>query len=336
MANSSKYLVQVIIKGLKGDYSLVIEWFKIVFSHCESLMRLANEEEERLSSTVQVLDIMKAGLYSKDNTVAMWGCKILAKQAKAMHELGISDLAWDWFVADNGGLKALIDSVRKKHNLLWESAVSAICQFGRYNFQRLFTEYFSKELPDASEFMQIVSELIQHMVEYKPAKEEIINAGVLNNWIDFASRKADSDNPNVKERSAALSLLLDIWILFPNIVEEKAEYADFFIKLMQRANRDRNFNLQIVSITLLFKMLEMFAMEHNPYAPIVYKTLTFALVENHQKMVLREYMLSNFKVIFETFSTIPVAILLDPLIKQVKNIIINPIDQSLRRSYLFL
>ena len=121
-----------------------------------------------------------------------------------------------------------------------------------------------------------------------------------------------------EDRAAALGLLLEIWTNFPNVVEEKAEYSDTIIKLTQRANRDKNECLQLVSLALLFKLLDSFAAEKNPYAPIVYKTLTFALVENHQKMQIREFILNNFKYVFESYTNIPPSILIEPFIKQIR------------------
>ena len=60
----------------------------------------------------------------------------------------------------------------------------------------------------------------------------------------------------------------------------------------------------------------MFAAERNPYAPIVYKMLTSSLIENHADLQLREFILRNFSQIFFSFPSIPIKILLDPVIKQ--------------------
>ncbi len=317
LSNSNKFLIHVIIKGLKGDFRPVVEWYKQVFAHAEVLISVLQNEPEGGASTLQILDIMKAGLYSKHAEVAAWACRLLAKMASELNAKGMSGMAWDWFVADNGGLQGILHCANKNRELMGENVVSALCQFGRYNFAELFTHHLKLAIPEAKEYMETVSGLVPSLAEYKVSRDELANAGVLVFWIDFGCRKADVDNSNANERTAALGMLLEIWLSFPNVVEEKAEYADFIIKLMQRANRDKNPNVQIVSLAQLFKLMEHFALERNPYAPIVYKTLTFALVENHQKTSIRELMLANFKVMLETFTTIPVSILLDPFIKQV-------------------
>ena len=75
--------------------------------------------------------------------------------------------------------------------------------------------------------------------------------------------------------------------------------------------------LSIVAIELMFRLLEQFAVSRNPSAPTVYKTLTFLLVEFYWETEVRELMLKKFNQIFRRLDTIPIAILCEPLLKQV-------------------
>jgi hypothetical protein len=70
------------------------------------------------------------------------------------------------------------------------------------------------------------------------------------------------------------------------------------------------------AFALLFYLLEMFSKRRNSFAPIIYKTVTFSLVENHQNPGLREFILNNFVTLFEADTTIPVGVVADPLLKQ--------------------
>lgn len=40
--------------------------------------------------------------------------------------------------------------------------------------------------------------------------------------------------------------------------------------------------------------MDVFSETKNNYAPIIYKTLTFSLIENHADMQMREFILKNF------------------------------------------
>ena len=76
-------------------------------------------------------------------------------------------------------------------------------------------------------------------------------------------------------------------------------------------------------------MLEVFTTERNSFAPIIYKTLTFYLVENYSDEIVREFILNNFNILFDTQQMIPVGILLEPLVKQIQvasNLKFNTID----------
>ena len=90
------------------------------------------------------------------------------------------------------------------------------------------------------------------------------------------------------------------------------------LNLLKRASREKNLIMRITSITFLFKLLENFARMKNHNAPIVYKILTFSLIENYEDEFLREFFLKNFENIFYEFSEIPINILLEPLFRQMQ------------------
>lgn len=313
--------MHVIVKGLKGDFNPVTDWYKEILANSDQLMKIIDNQDEGWATAKKLLDIFKAGLYSKNPDVVLWACKLLSKCATDLHTKGYSGEVWDWFVGSTAsGLQGILHSIEKNHTIAIEGAISVMCQFGKYNYSELFTHYLKLCFSNIRDYFRIVSTFIQPLSEYKTSKDEIISAGILFYWIDLACKKADMDivgTNKPEDRAAALGLLMEIWIYFPNVVEEKAEYADYIIKLAQRANRDKSDILQYVSLVLLFKLLDIFAAEKNPYGPIVYKTLTFALVENHQKAQIRQLILDNFTLVFDSFPSIPVSIVIEPFIKQV-------------------
>lgn len=76
--------------------------------------------------------------------------------------------------------------------------------------------------------------------------------------------------------------------------------------------------MRVTSLVLMFKLLDHFASERNPYASIIYKKLTFSLIENHSDVMMREMIIKNFISIFKKFSSIPIEILIEPLITQIQ------------------
>lgn len=115
-----------------------------------------------------------------------------------------------------------------------------------------------------------------------------------------------------------LALICEIWELYPNRVEEDDNLPNQILTVVKRAVREKSRILQLTALTLLFRLLENFAAERNPYAPIIYKTLTFSFIENHSNIDVREYIMHNFCTIFQRSHSIPVSIVIEPLIKQLQ------------------
>ena len=90
------------------------------------------------------------------------------------------------------------------------------------------------------------------------------------------------------------------------------------INILKRAARDIKQTLATVAIELMFRLLEHFARIKHAQAPTLYKTLTFILVEFYWEVEIRDMMLRHFIYLFKKLDSIPVAILCEPLLKQVQ------------------
>lgn len=75
--------------------------------------------------------------------------------------------------------------------------------------------------------------------------------------------------------------------------------------------------LRTTSVNLSFCLLNDFAKDKNKLAPIIYKSLTFLLIDGYTNPDLREEMLKNFISLFKQYQNIPVTILCEPLFKQI-------------------
>jgi hypothetical protein len=87
--------------------------------------------------------------------------------------------------------------------------------------------------------------------------------------------------------------------------------------VFKRAVRERTKSVRIAASGLLFKLLDCLGEVKNPNAPVIYKTLIFAIVENPEDVDVRSFYLANFRNLFTANKTIPIQLLLDPLLKQI-------------------
>jgi len=101
-----------------------------------------------------------------------------------------------------------------------------------------------------------------------------------------------------EERIAALAFLEQCWELKPDKIEEKTDVAQAVLTMLKRGCRDKSKILRVVSCELMFKLLHIFAIERNINAPILYKTLTFLLIEFHMDIEIREQMMRHFNTLY--------------------------------------
>jgi hypothetical protein len=65
----------------------------------------------------------------------------------------------------------------------------------------------------------------------------------------------------------------------------------------------------------MFRLLEIFSREKNPVAPTLFKNIANSLIENHEDSTTREYLMKNLMRVMEDIPAIPVAFIVEPLVK---------------------
>jgi hypothetical protein len=124
---------------------------------------------------------------------------------------------------------------------------------------------------------------------------------------------------SLNDRIVSLILLGEIWRAKPKYIEKSVpNVGQIITKILKRAARDMKRTLVIISIELMFRLLESFAHDKLQSAPSLYKTLTFLLIEFYWEIDVREVMLKHFVDLFRNYDSIPITILLEPLLKQIE------------------
>ena len=131
--------------------------------------------------------------------------------------------------------------------------------------------------------------------------------------MDYLLEGSNSYNINIKIHciNCYAELLINFSIYFEE--DENFQVLNTFKKLL----RDNNRLVQYTSLAQLFRIVSIFAKERNSFAPSLYKTLTFHLIEHHSDINLKEFIMNNFCNVFKTILSIPVGILIEPYIKQI-------------------
>jgi len=85
--------------------------------------------------------------------------------------------------------------------------------------------------------------------------------------------------------------------------------------VFKKNSRDRARPVRLVTAACMFKLLDKFSEEKNSAAPIIYKALIFAIIESPEEQTVREMYLLNFTQLFSIHQSVPIKMLLEPLIK---------------------
>ena len=132
-------------------------------------------------------------------------------------------------------------------------------------------------------------------------------------------------------RCAVLSLIADLWLWFDTtVVPRGPETARELLGIMKRALRDPTVTVHVCAANTLFRLLREFAVRGHAFAPYLYKTLIFALVEHHHgSEALRDSIMHNMVAFLGQVANVPVGVLVEPLVKQASLHGYNNIDFDL-------
>jgi len=199
-----------------------------------------------------------------------------------------------------------------------------------------YVELFLKNLFEASDtqhaYLAIIHELHEVLCKTQSGKKAFIQSGVFNMILDMCFQAADdvAEGTQINDmqryeryeaRKVALTLLVDFWKTKPELIqsrENRGRVADSIQQVLKKGARDRLKNLSVMSVSLMMSLLHEFAKQRNEYAPILYKSLTFILVESYSNLDLRQEGLHGFIRLFQAFQSMPIQILCDPLLKQIQ------------------
>ncbi|CAG9325131.1 unnamed protein product [Blepharisma stoltei] len=312
LTQNGKFLNQVLVKGLRGQFYPVISWYEKLTESADILARLIEKEIETGALTL-VMDSIKPGLQSKDVGVVKQCCKFLERIKTYLRNE--EDQIVGWFLQDpyTQILKGL-DFFKVE---LTNYVADIFVEYGRYRLIEFFGEKLQQYYGEMAKYFNSLLALLPYMISDMELIAQLEIQGLVKYWVEVGLRESEADPDKVSpKRLSALAFICDIWCMFPVYIENNEETANSILTILKRACREKSRGLKIFCFGRLFALLSSFSACRNSYAPIIYKTLTFSLVENYSFDRLREFMLSNFIVIFEEIQSLPIGILMEPVSKQ--------------------
>ena len=257
------------------------------------------------------MNTFKWGLVSKSYEIVEWTLKLLSKMAFDFSSLNWHEKAWEWFVSSESKWLSVILESLLKHSNLFSFVTEVITSYWKGHLVDLFSNNLKEHFKDEVKYWETMTSFLTSLLSNDTFKEELKTFLVEKIEEIFTNFETYDD---IQLQSVVLTFMIELWTLWEEIMED--EYIQNTLKYMKILVRTKERAIQYAKIAEMFKLLETFTVQKNSAAPALYKSLIFVLVENHDDDTTRQYVMSNFMQFFETSETIPVGILLEPLMKQ--------------------
>ena len=271
-------------------------------------MQILNKSQMKDAKTM-TFATLSVGLYSKNYEVARNAYSLLM-QLEA--DLGID---YEWFLKD--GLDVLYFCV-SKHKEMRSSILNFLEKLSKENPEKINYELFNVRKLGTQKIYEFVSNIMEY----------INNCGYeFQNFLKF---KIPEFCFNEKfDIPLSCAILIDCWIKLNlsnrsknksnSNFEAENTLTNNIIKFLRNAVRDKSQrNLQMTAVSQMFRLMNKLGEEKDENAPTVYKSLVFLFLENYDDTKIREVFLYNFSSIFKADKSIPIDILLDPYLRQLK------------------
>ncbi|CAK61033.1 unnamed protein product (macronuclear) [Paramecium tetraurelia] len=316
-----KQLSNILIKGNKS-FKSVINWLMELSKYINHIIKFVTYKIDIL------LSLLKAGLVSQNNEVCYWTLYIIEGILINLPQKELLEDVYAWLVREHGGLIVLILSQQRHHQYL-EQVCKIYSVVSQYNVVDFFDVQLRKILKSGKEYIDFINGIIQ-TIQIRDQMQE------LNLFELFASHAVKLFEPQhtAMERMTALKYFEHYWIFYPQsfVIKQMEQY----LLNSRKATRESSFAMRIFTYQSLFRILDNLALQKDKYAALLYKKLVFSLIENFDQKGVREFLVANFLMLIRKYSTIPLDILIIPMVKQLQieqnEVQINIVDFQLLKS----
>ena len=329
-------------EGWQGGFAPIRRLCQTLYHNCGKMANMLQGQDEMLRP---LLITFQSGIDSNDAETSASCSRCLRNLFKQIMSHHHQHILWLWFTADAGGLEACVRTILNRPDQSSRQAalilIAQLC-INEGRASALLRQHLHEKVPLAADYMLMTHDIvlqldknppssggsllslesIRHIVNYafRHAQSRAGRAPPQNRSRDpdFDVREAEADRSYNRGRCAALCLLSDLWLMMDSRGQQEETVMKAILGLIKKAARDRRaVDVQITANTCLFNLLETFVQGQRQSAPYVYKTLIFSLIESFQDdETLREYMLATMTNCIRSLVHLPVAVLVEPLIKQ--------------------
>lgn len=313
LAQNYNYLAQVLAKGLKRNFTPVIKWYDIVLNNGGHLVELMKKGSELVK---MILDSLQPGLQSKSTEVVEKAAETLIFIFFQLK--GFEEQCWEWVSKDKNILLTCFQLLETQPELA-DSIISLLFTFSQKNLNEMFVILMRDHSKNTLSYINLIQVCLKSIKNLQ-ISNDFFSGGLIEIWVEICLKELEIDAKNLNAKSFYLGFLCDIWCEFSNFFQIQEGISNSILTALKRSSQRKNRFFQLLIFGRMFQVLVLFSKQKNPYAPIIYKTLSFCTLENYSDERIREFMLSNMMGVFDEIITVPIGVLLEPLAKEARSL----------------
>ena len=306
LAQNGHLLAQILIKGLKRDFTPVFTWYDIIIDNGNHVISLIDGTP---ASIKIAFDCIAPGLRCNLKEVIEKAIETLIFLQSKLKNPG--NVCWDWFCKESTSMEVCFN-ILKNNQELRELITSLIYSFSLRSTREMFVVKLGEYSKTTYDYLTIVQGCLSSITKIN-VSDQFYNCGIIEEWIEMSMKEAESGAKNSNSRALCTGLLCDIWCVFSHFLQFQEETSNKILSFIKKSIYEGPRILQVLVYGRLFNVLSQFSMKKVAYAPILYKTLAFCTVENYSDDRIREFMLQNLIQIFDEVPTIPINVVIEPL-----------------------
>jgi len=307
----------LLIKGVKNDFTYVINWLNEICENISHFSKLIKSEISQ-KSVPMTLSTLKNGFLSPNDVVAYKTLNFHNELVKNHKSLKNDILSY----FKQEGFKIMIEGIFDKQNLhrkLFEFFINI-------GSTKLF-DIINEQIP------KIINANFLHFLfilcDYLAAK----NFGIVNRKKHRKELKITENIPQILkfliEKFALFvknneiyspKIILNLTILWPKyrkVIENELNIASQILEIFRINLRSTTISLKIYTVSNLFRLLSKFAFKKKPFAPVIYRGLAHFLADT-ENCEIRNFVIQNFIQFFNDFKNVPISMFLIPYANQLK------------------
>ena len=296
LSNNRKYLSIICNKGINGSFKMIKNWLDDLDSNSEVMMGLIRSSKDGLNIAYGTIG---TAICSKDKDIPLQAIKLLNK---IYINIGITN--WDWLKKE--GVDSLMFTLSKNESNRLE-VMNFLYEFIRLDLKQFFNILYSKiqtnEKGKVLEFLECILPISKQL-----------NSLFLKEIQEFLYDICLNDR---EDMSFSVSVLADAFYYFYPIEESLVNKT---ISYFKECIKNSSMNVFGTAVCQIFNLINRFGKIKNKYAPSLYKNIVLLFLELYDDIYKREFFLENFEKFFNEQQQIPIDILLEPYLTQIKSV----------------